>query len=290
VTQGAIWVLAFAMPVGGVLLARRNLRLGRGDRKGAFRVALYVFAMYSLARLFRADHVSVAREEVWILIKVFAYPCFWALQVWLLYIALEPLARRQWPQMLIAWKRLLSGRTRDPLVGREVLVGAAAGTAASLLHSLSFFSSPPHSYRLPWATSSLREALFTPFVDAYSAVLYGMSFLFVLVLLRAFLRNRWLALGVWCLVLSGPVETEPWTLAVLRAVIWALVLTRGGLLSFASALFFFFAVNEAPFLLDRSAWYVPNIALILVFLWALMLYAFHTSLAGKSILGRALED
>src|SRR5262249_5649643 len=110
-----VGLLALAMPVGGVLLARRNLRLGRGDRKGAVRVALFIFCTYALARIFRADHVAVFRDELWILIKVFAYPAFWAAQVWLLYMALEPYARRRWPHVLIAWKRLLAGAVQDPL-------------------------------------------------------------------------------------------------------------------------------------------------------------------------------
>src|SRR6185295_12973765 len=46
--------------------------------------------------------------------------------VWIFYIALEPVIRRRWPQTLISWTRLLSGEWRDPLVGRDVLVGCAA--------------------------------------------------------------------------------------------------------------------------------------------------------------------
>ena len=123
IAGAGVWVLALAMPLGGILLARHNLRLGRGDQKGAFRVALFVFVTYALARLIRADHVTLPAQELWILIKVLAYPCFWAMQVWLLYMALEPYARRRWPQMLISWKRLLAGRLQDPLVGRDILIG-----------------------------------------------------------------------------------------------------------------------------------------------------------------------
>ena len=46
---------------------------------------------------------------------------------WLIYIALEPLIRRRWPDSLIAWTRLLSGRFTDPLVGRVLLAGALLG-------------------------------------------------------------------------------------------------------------------------------------------------------------------
>ena len=39
------------------MLARRNLRLGRGDRRGAFRLAAFVFAAWAVAWLFGAHHV-----------------------------------------------------------------------------------------------------------------------------------------------------------------------------------------------------------------------------------------
>ena len=90
-------------------------------------MALFVFCAYAAARLFQADHVASFGQELWLLVKVFAYPAFWAGLVWLLYMALEPYARRRWPHMLIAWKRLLAGRLHDPLVGRDVLIGCLLG-------------------------------------------------------------------------------------------------------------------------------------------------------------------
>ena len=43
------------------------------------------------------------------------------------YIACEPLIRRLWPETLIAWSRLLSGYWKNPLVGRNILIGTAIG-------------------------------------------------------------------------------------------------------------------------------------------------------------------
>ena len=44
------------------------------------------------------------------------------------YIGLEPALRRRWPHRIVAWTRLLDGRFRDPLVGRELLAGAVGAT------------------------------------------------------------------------------------------------------------------------------------------------------------------
>ena len=45
---------------------------------------------------------------------------------------LEPTVRALWPQQAAAWVRLLYGRFRDALVGRDLLIGVAFGLAALL--------------------------------------------------------------------------------------------------------------------------------------------------------------
>jgi hypothetical protein len=39
------------------------------------------------------------------------------------YLALVPAVRRRWPWVMAGWNRLLECRWRDPLVGRDVLIG-----------------------------------------------------------------------------------------------------------------------------------------------------------------------
>jgi hypothetical protein len=124
--------------LGGVFLARRNLRVRRGDTKGAFRVALFSFVSYGAARLVRADHVAQVAAEFWLLVKLVGEPMVFAALIWTFYMALEPYARRQWPRILISWGRLLAGRWRDPMVGRDVLLASAAGAFAVVYESLSF--------------------------------------------------------------------------------------------------------------------------------------------------------
>ena len=302
VGQAGLVILAMVMPVGGVLLARRNLRLGRGDKKGAFRVALFVLVAYTLAGLLRADHVANFGSELWILIKAFAFPCFWAAQVWLLYMALEPYVRRRWPQMLISWKRLLSGRFRDPLVGRDVLLGAVTGLAALAVFMVGFVAPGPFG-RGPLTSgpmldgsllSSLRQAGFRVLVNLFSAVLYGMVFLFMFALLRMLLRVRWLAAAVWCLLISTPMMGQDpaveWMLTLARSLLMLAVLLRGGLLPLVVTLYFFFSLVEVPLTLDVTAWYAFQGLPVVVVLIGLTVFGFHTSLGGKPILGHALLE
>ena len=65
-TRFSDWLAeSFGFLVGGVMLfmARRNLRLGRGDRQGAFRLAVYLFITMMLGLLLRADHVAAIADE-----------------------------------------------------------------------------------------------------------------------------------------------------------------------------------------------------------------------------------
>jgi hypothetical protein len=302
VGAAGVTILALAMPVAGVLLARRNLRLGRGDRAGAFRVALYVFLTYSLARLFRADHVA-RPEELWILIKVLAYPAFWASLVWVLYMALEPFARRRWPHVLISWKRLLGGSLRDPLVGRDLLVGGVVGLALAALARTftlvpSWLGQPPGLPDLfvdGSALTLLRHAVgMRFFVNAFSAVLYALVFLFIRVLLRVVARKEWLVALLWCALLASPFQSGAplfgWVEGGLRALVLYVLLARSGLLAFASALFFMFVTIEIPLTLDLAAWYAPRALPVVLIFAALLVFGFHTSLAGKPPLGRGLLE
>ena len=105
VFQGLLLVLL----IGGAIVARQNLRAGRGDRRGAMRFAAAVFVV-ELAMWALASHHVAAPEEAWLLIDGFMNAAGMSLGFWLIYMALEPFARRNWPQMLVSWSRALSGR------------------------------------------------------------------------------------------------------------------------------------------------------------------------------------
>ena len=53
--------------------------------------------------------------------------------LWIWYLALEPYVRRRWPWLMVGWNRLLAGRWRDPLVGRDLLLGGLLGVTTTLL-------------------------------------------------------------------------------------------------------------------------------------------------------------
>jgi hypothetical protein len=101
-------------------------RLGRGDKRGANRVAGFVLVC-ALTNVLCASHHVPSGTEVGVLILAMRDSLLLPVILWLVYVAFEPYLRRYAPGTLIAWSRLLEGRWRDPLVGGHLLAGVAIG-------------------------------------------------------------------------------------------------------------------------------------------------------------------
>jgi serine/threonine-protein kinase len=293
--------------VGGALLARRNLRLGRGDRRGALRVAAFVFFCWMFDWALEARHVGNISE----------YPLFiYALGVslflgglsWLIYIALEPLIRRRWPDSLIAWTRLLSGRFTDPLVGRVLLAGALLGVFQAIsvevgqLTRRAFEATPPIP-PFPWDLTLLGPRAVAGHLVGASAVsmFLALGFALLFFLLRAVLRKEWLAVGAFTLIMAVPlsgVATErveasgliAAAFGLVKAAAFILVFLRFGLLALVFGNFFGHFL-EFPLTTDSSAWYAGTSLFLLLVLAALAVYGFRIALAGRPMFsGMRLED
>jgi len=289
--------------LGSTFLAWRNLRLGRGDRKGAFRLAVFAFVTHFLLWLFAGHHVASA-EEVLNFISSIQSVLFWAFFYWVVYVAFEPFVRRRWPGRIISWSRLLTGGFRDPLVGRDILIGAVVGVAVILCNFYladlvpRWFGYPP---RMPWfnfpATQLLgiRSFAYGIFHQVFGALLQPFILLFLLFLLYIILRKDWLAaLAVWligALTLSlthHSILGVPFAAFSIFLVVW--VLYRYGLLALISTIFFLHLNIFFPITSDFSAWYAADFVLALVIALALAVYGFYTSLAGQPLFRGAFPD
>ena len=118
-------------------MARWNFVHGKGDRRGAMRLAVLIFSLHMALWVFQA-HISSAGNFVYLLFLAISTALLWGGAVWVLYLALEPYVRRYWPQAIISWTRVLAGRWRDPLVGRDVLYGAVLGILFCDLYGLRY--------------------------------------------------------------------------------------------------------------------------------------------------------
>ena len=130
----ASWVIILSIACGAGFVVPRRHHLTKGDLLGALPIALFAYVAMLLATLLNGERLLPRGENE--LMSALATATFMAGGVWICYVALEPYARRLWPTMLIAWTRLLSGRMRDPLVGKSILVGTACGSVVALLRAL----------------------------------------------------------------------------------------------------------------------------------------------------------
>jgi serine/threonine-protein kinase len=290
-----IFAVFMTVSVTGVALARRNLRLGRGDRKGAFRLAVVIFALSLLAWLAGASHVPTFRGELRLFWFAVAEALLKAFIIWLFYVALEPYVRRRSPHRIISWSRLVAGNWRDPLVGRDVLTGMflalgfhAVFIGVELLRRK--YGLPAdvlwHGFNTYFGAGVISSNFlgWLPFMS----LLHAMGYVLLLLLFSLPLKRDWLAAAaLWLLFLlpSLLTFTDDSLLGLLaRATMWALVVlvvSRLGLLAMASVQFFYFMGSFYPYTADFSSWYAGGTIFGLVVCAGFALYGFHTSTAGQ---------
>ena len=265
--------MLLAILAAGTLVARANLMRGRADRRGAFRLAAGVFGITFLVEALRS-HPLKSLNGLDVLFPMLATALFYAAIVYMLYLALEPHARRVWPRVLVSWTRLTSrGRYAllDPLIGRTVLFGILVGSLLAFLTPLDFALrdalegatvrpwggnwGPQHGTRSVW--SAIVEGVLDGIVDAF-------FFAFVMVGARMLLKRTWAtAIGAsvtWILInglggggtLGDLLISLPSLLAITAA--FAFVMLRNGLLGLIAASIVF-NLHDVARTADWSAWH-----------------------------------
>jgi serine/threonine-protein kinase len=300
-------VVVLSAVFGSFFLAGRNIRLKRGDRSGAFRLAMFLGAANMLHWVVGAKHVPDPWGEFGRFETAMRWATFEAARIWIVYLALEPYVRRRWPQVLISWTRLLAGRFRDPLVGTDILMGALLGVTMLLLQGArdllpvgleSARASPPHFAFEPLLGG---RHVIAALLDS-SFVFPALFLLFILFGLRTVLRKQSLAVVAF-LMLFGVIGslTVPSAsygaglcadvlLGALIASVWLVLLMRFGLLATTAAFFFADVLGRFPITLDFSTWYVGATLTAMLTVVAVAAYSFHVALAGRPIFNRALLD
>jgi len=292
-------VLALVFLGGTALLARRNLRDNRGDRRGALRLAVFVFWVQMALWLCRGHFTASIGTFAMFLLAV-CTSVFAAVVVWGAYIAIEPYVRRRWPQTLIGWSAVLTGRFRDAVVGRDVLIGVLAGVGLSAVAgvvNLVFHQPGDAPARVaPEALLGLRSALGIGMALIPGAVRNCMLFLFLLFLLRALFRNQWIAAAVFGLIFAAVAffgGDQAWATAIeafLAFFLTAFVLLRWGLLALMGEYFANNVFSVTPFTAHTSAWYFGYSILMMAAILGLAVWGFRTATAGRRLWRANLLD
>lgn len=298
-----VFGIFFAVLIFASLLARRNVRLGRGDRKGAFRLAMFMLAV-SLARDAFWVHYTPTPDEFWQLILHFGVDLVAVVTLWVTYLALEPMVRRNWPQRMVSWSRFIAGDFRDALVARDVLFGAVAGVGLSLIFYSGFlvpswfggsitFSETPSDYSFTGLRGLARET-----VEIFGVALaIAVVSTFLLLLLFVVLRREWIAaVAFWVVVtlllaLGGNFPLVDFIGATLAAAVFTFVLLRFGLLSLFSLQLFRALTTRLPLTSNFSSWLAPGTAVALIILIAIAAYAAYSSLGSQRLgIGKLLGE
>ena len=228
-------------------------------------------------------------------------------------MALEPYARKLWPEAMVGWTRMLAGRWRDPLVARDLLFGFTFAVGFLFLQHLEALvpavlhlpTPPPPPFGLG-PLDGIRHALGSLVRVPLISLSAPLGHFTLLLVLRLVLRKQWLANTGFILfiLLSRVTQTlaaagsspEPALLLVGlfvglgTGIVVVLLLTRFGLLAAAGNIFFANLLAVFPLTFDPSRPYFAaslagiGLALLLTFL------AFREALGGRSFTaGRFLD-
>ncbi len=285
-----------------ILVARHNLRRGRGDRRGAYRFGLFVLVLMLLSWFLGADLPGNPVQSFNIfLTRGLALALVIGGLAGLGYLGMEPYVRCHWPQILISWSRLVTGRLQDALVGRDVLLGALAGVVLVIVDKLQIAAPgwlgllggrplTPDASGLAGGRTALADFFGPQFLMQPLTILFvvmGMLWLcrgrrrlaVVAAFLLVLLMNGVLGL----LQTAGAPEVSHQLAAGLEGVLILFVLIRWGFLALVAMLFFAQNLASFPITLDTSAWYAGTSLLVLLTLGALATYASRIAVRRRSV-------
>jgi eukaryotic-like serine/threonine-protein kinase len=282
----------FAFVVGVTLfaafVARRNIRLGRGDTKGAWRLAVLFLLASTAVDLLRTSSSTAAFFSVWgVNLALRLLPTAW---IWIGYLAIEPYVRRLWPQALVTWSRVLEGRLRDPRVGRDLLFGGVAGVLVEAVGHLPN-AAPWLGLPMPAPTGNGTAALggvahwLAALINIGTAsAIVPVMILLILLITRLIFRKPWLAYlvlfvayGVFAFLMMDPLRAA---VPVLMLIFATVILTRLGVFAMMVTVAFS-SWSSIPLTTNAASWYFSYSVMSMALFAAVAVYGFVVALGDQ---------
>jgi len=289
--------------IAALWIAHYNWKAGRADLRGAARVGIVCGAISLLAWIFHAHHSTSDAERI-LIGNALASAAFICIEYWLIYLALEPWVRRYWPQTMITWSRVVAGTWRDPLVGRDLLFGTFFGIVYVLAVAVYDYANLLAGIPDPGSFSIANLNGFRAFAASTAGLLWNevsgaLLLLLTFFLVRAVLKNQWIAATVWVIgwvaarFLRQNFIDSP-QLAITTGIFWTFLFA---LFVFILLRFGFFALVVACFVLDSvincflttdfSTWYSQSSLAIAILVIAMALRGFRLALGSRPLFSPA---
>jgi serine/threonine-protein kinase len=280
--------LALALLVGGSVLARSNLREGRGDRGGALTLATIVTTAWLILWMCRVHAVPSIGLLGMFLLAV-CTSVFYGVLFWAVYLAVEPFVRRHWPQTLVSWTTLMAGRTRDQVVWRDILFGVGVGLATALLiRGADILAGDTIVWPAVEPLLGVRATIGQVLTQAIYGTRTALFMVFLLVIIRVIVRRERTAAVAFVLifVLLNTLEgDQPFVTAANAALYFTLLavtVLRWGLTSLAVGITIANLMLALPATTDLSAWYIGQSMLHVAIPLGLASWAFYMSVRTRA--------
>jgi len=283
----ALVVVLYLVIAAACCIAWFNHKQGKGDQRGATALALLCFGLCAGGHYLAAPHTATMLEldTFWRVVSLGGINGGLA---WILYLALEPWVRKRWPRTIVGWTRYATKGIRDPLVGRDLLIGIAAGALLALggyLEIVSHGASGAPNIPALDALTGLRQSAFLVVNAVFNSLFASIFLFFLFFVLRVLLRLQWLATAVFVL-LATVVFNSPsmhWldiSFQVAFGALFAFILLRFGLLALMVAIAVQSVLDNVPWTAEPSALNLAAPVLIAI----IAVYGFRAALAGRPLL------
>ena len=264
-TTALLWLII----AGSGVVAWKNIKARRCDIRAGVRASVTIVLLWGVGAVVMRDSVPDVQRMFFSESPIIGNAVLNAAYFLLFYIALEPTARKVWPSVLVSWIRLTSGRWRDPMVGRDVLVGVVVGAMVGLLSRLALLSpgwfggaANTLIWQAPTPLMGTRHVLGFALWGLVGGVLNASVLTLLLVLFRVALRSRIAAMVVLAVLWIGMGSLSQignhWTSMIFIGVAQALtvgLLLRFGFLAMAVSGAVLGLILLVPAGFDTSAWW-----------------------------------
>ena len=265
--------------------ALRNWRLRRCDRGGAWKIAVVVFAGQVIGWTCLTSH-TISPSEYFLVRDGLKSAIGSAFTAWLVYLALEPFARKHAPNLLVSWSRAIDGRFSDPIVGRDCLIAATVAVVVEML--LNVIQSLPSAQPLginPLPLGGWSGVIGSGIGGGTAFITWMLIIFTTFVVVLRYSRSRILAclfitLGIGLSVAARDANMNFALLYLSVAVLPALATLRFGLLCLVT-----FTILDnvllQPITIDPTSFFFPASTFYVLFVSAAALWGAYISLGNR---------